>query len=246
MAARSVGSFRLAKGNSGMKYSIIDSPDFALLQVVLEPGENFVAESGAMVAKDVSIDIETSLRGGLLGAAKRKFLGGESLFQNTFRARAPGQRLFLSAGAEGDLRAQKLAIGESFFLQSGAYVGHFGDELQIDTKFGGVRGFFSGVGLFMLRIQGPGTVFYGSYGAIHQVDLQGETYTVDTGHIVGFTQTLDYRVRAFGGFKGLFLSGEGLVADFQGTGTVYVQTRNAAGLAAFLHPFRRVKPKAGN
>jgi len=229
-----------------MNYTILDSPDFALLQVVLDTSETFVAESGAMVAKDVGIDITTSLRGGLLGAAKRKFLGGESLFQNTFTARTSGQRLFLAAKAEGDLRARKLGVGESFFLQSGAYVGHSGSDLKIDTKFGGVRGFFSGVGLFILRIEGPGTVFYGSYGAIHEVELHGENYTVDTGHIVAFTQTLDYRVRAFGGFKGLFLSGEGLVADFHGTGTVYVQTRNAAGLAAFLHPFRRIKAKAGN
>jgi uncharacterized protein (TIGR00266 family) len=226
-----------------MEHTIIDSPDFALLQVVLEPGESIVAESGAMVAKDVGISIDTSLRGGLFGAAKRKLLGGESLFQNTFTSNAPRQRLFLAAGSEGDLRGRTLKAGESFFLQSGAYVAHHGQGLKLDTKFGGVRGFFSGVGLFMLRIEGPGTVFYGSYGALHEVELRNQNYTVDTGHIVGFTENLDYRVRTFGGFKGLFLSGEGLVADFQGSGTIYVQTRDAAGLAAFLHPYRPVKSR---
>lgn len=226
-----------------MEYNIIDSPDFALLQIVLDTGERIVAESGAMVAKDVGLNIETSMRGGLWGAAKRKLLGGESLFQNTFTSGAPRQRLFLAAGAEGDLKARTLRAGESFFLQSGAYVAHFGEQLKIDTKFGGLRGFFSGVGLFMLRIEGPGIVFYGSYGALHEVELRGQNYTVDTGHIVAFTETLDYRVRPFGGFKGLFLSGEGLVADFQGSGSVFIQTRNAAGLAAFLHPYRPVKTK---
>jgi uncharacterized protein (TIGR00266 family) len=227
-----------------MKYEILDSPDFAMLQVVLDAGEVIVAESGAMVAKDTQIEIETNMRGGLLGAAKRKLLGGESLFQNTFTSRAPGQRLYLSAPSEGDLKARQLAPGESLFLQSGAYVAHSGAELVIDTKFGGLKSFFSGVGFFMLRIQGPGLVFYGSYGALHEVTVGPEGYTVDTAHIVAFTEGLNYTVRAFGGFKGLFFSGEGLVCDFAGSGKVWVQTRNAAGLAAFLHPYRPVKAKS--
>lgn len=224
-----------------MKYEILDSPDFAMLQMTLDAGEKVVAESGAMVAHDAQIAIETSMRGGMLGAAKRKLLGGESLFQNTFTSRAAGQRVFFSAPSEGDLRSRQLGPGEEFFLTSGAYVAHVGDGLQIDTKFGGVKGFFSGVGVFMLRIVGPGTLFYGSYGAIHEAQVAGQGYTVDTGHIVGFTSGLSYSVRAFNGFKGLFFSGEGLVADFSGQGTVYVQTRNASSLASFLHPYRRVE-----
>ncbi len=224
-----------------MKYEILDSPDFALLQVTLDAGDRIVAESGAMVAQDSQINVETSMRGGLLGAAKRKLLGGESLFQNTFSSQAAGQRLYLAAGAEGDMRAEQLGPGEEFFMTSGAYIAHIGEDLVIDTKFGGVKGFFSGVGLFMLRIVGPGTVFYGSYGALHPVAVQDGGYTVDTGHIVGFTSGLSYKVRAFNGFKGLFFSGEGLVADFSGNGTVYTQTRNASSLVAFIHPFRPVK-----
>lgn len=224
-----------------MKYDILDSPDFALLQLTLNQGEQCVAESGAMVAKDSQIEVHTSMRGGLWGAAKRKLLGGESLFQNTFISHGQGQRLFLAGASEGDLRAQALQAGEEFFLTSGAYVAHLGSDLVIDTKFGGVKGFFSGVGVFMLRIVGPGTVFYASYGALHPVAIGAEGYTVDTGHIVGFESGVSYRVRPFNGFKGLFFSGEGLVADFSGRGTVYVQTRNASSLVSFLHPFRRVK-----
>lgn len=228
-----------------MNYEILDSPDFALLQITMDAGERVVAESGAMVAQDGQISVETSMRGGLLGAAKRKLLGGESLFQNTFTANAGSQRLYLAAASEGDLRAQELAPGEEFFLTSGAYVAHLGDELEIDTKFGGVKGFFSGVGLFMLRIVGPGTVFYGSYGALHPVEVGAEGYTVDTGHIVGFTHGLSYKVRAFNGFKGLFFSGEGLIAEFDGQGTVFAQTRNASSLVSFIHPFRPVKRDNG-
>lgn len=224
-----------------MKYEILDSPDFALLSVTLEAGEKIVSESGAMVAMDTEIDMKTSMRGGMLAAAKRKLMGGESLFQNTYTSRAAGQRVFFAPPAEGDMRARQLAPGEVFFLQSGAYVAHIGDELVLDSKWAGVKSFFGGVGLFMLKLVGPGTVFYASYGAIHEVNVGSAGYTVDTGHVVGFTDGVQFGVRPFGGFKGLFFSGEGLVCNFTGSGTVFVQTRNAQGLAAFLHPFRSVK-----
>ncbi len=227
-----------------MQHQLIDTPDFGMLQVTFDqPGEKIVSESGAMVAMDTAIQMQTSMRGGLLAAAKRKLLGGESLFQNTFTATAPGQRLFLAPGPEGDLRAMNLAPGQSFFLQSGAYVAHVGDQLVLDTKFGGVKGFFGGAGLFMLKVTGPGTVYYCAYGALHEVDVPPEGYTIDNAHLVGFTEGLQYNVRKFGGFRGLFFSGEGLVCDFSGQGRIYLQTRNAGSLAAFLHPFRPVKAK---
>ncbi|KIG12543.1 DUF124 domain-containing protein [Enhygromyxa salina] len=227
-----------------MQHQLIDTPDFGMLQVTFDqPGEVIVAESGAMVAMDSGIDMKTSMRGGLLAAAKRKLLGGESLFQNTFTAGGAGQRLYLAPGPEGDLRAMNLQAGQSFFLQSGAYVAHVGDQLNLDTKFGGVKGFFGGAGFFMLRVTGPGTVYYCAYGALHEIDVPPEGYTIDNEHLVGFTEGLQYNVRKFGGMRGLFFSGEGLVCDFSGQGKIYLQTRNAGALAAFLHPFRPVQSK---
>ncbi len=228
-----------------MQHQLIDTPDFGMLQITFEqPNETIVAESGAMVAMDTGINMQTSMRGGLLAAAKRKMLGGESLFQNTFTASGPGQRLFLAPGPEGDLRAMNLAPGQSFFLQSGAYVAHVGEQLVLDTKFGGVKGFFGGAGFFMLKVTGPGTVYYCSYGALHEIDVPPEGYTIDNDHLVGFTEGLEYNVRKFGGFRGLFFSGEGLVCDFSGQGKIYLQTRNAGALASFLHPFRPVQSKS--
>jgi uncharacterized protein (TIGR00266 family) len=225
-----------------MRYEVLDAPDFGLLKVTFErAGEHIVAESGAMVAMDTKIKTETSMRGGMLAAAKRKMLGGESLFQNTFTAEADGQRLFLAAPAEGDLRALQLGPGQNYFMQSGAYLAHVG-ELQLDTKWGGVKSFFGGIGFFMLRVTGPGTVFYSSYGAIHVVNVNG-TYTCDTGHIVGFSPELTYNIRKFGGYKGLFFSGEGLVCEFSGQGQLLLQTRNASTLAGFLQPYRPVRSR---
>jgi uncharacterized protein (AIM24 family) len=62
--------------------------------------------------------------------------------------------------------------------------------------------------------------------------------------MVAFTSGLQYNVRKLGGLKSLFLSGEGLVCDFQGRGRLWLQTRNPGALATFLHPFRPVKAKS--
>ncbi|HTM46218.1 MAG TPA: TIGR00266 family protein [Polyangiaceae bacterium] len=225
-----------------MRHEIIDAPDFGMVKIAFEAaGETVVAESGAMVAMSADLQIQTTMRGGLLAAAKRKLLGGESIFQNTFSASAAGQELYLAPAPEGDLKMIELAAGQSFFLQSGAYVAHVGQELKLDTKWGGVKSFFSGVGFFMLKITGPGRLFYASYGAIHEVEIGAAGYTADTGHIVGFSEGVNYSVRPFNGFKGLFFSGEGLVCDFKGHGKLYLQTRNPSSLAGFLQPFRPVK-----
>src|SRR5690606_41302800 len=111
------------------------------------------------------------------------------------------------------------------------------------TCGGGRVWFFGGVGCFMRRVVGPGSLFYSPYGAVHEVTVGAGGYTCDTGHIVGFTDGLEYHVRPFAGFKGLFFSGEGLVCDFEGRGSLFVQTRKAPSLAAFLLPFRPVQQR---
>lgn len=227
-----------------MRHRIIDSPDFAMLEVTFDqPGEQIVAEAGAMVSMSTDLKLETKMRGGLLSAAKRKLLGGETLFQNTFTCTQPGQTLMLAPASEGDLQHRRLEAGQSLFLQSGNYVAHVGEQMVLDTKWGGVKSFFSGVGLFILKLTGPGEVFFNCYGAMREVHLQPpQTYVVDTGHIVAFTDGLQYNIeRMAKNWKGLFFSGEGLVAHFHGTGSVIMQTRNASSLAAFLEPYRPQK-----
>jgi uncharacterized protein (TIGR00266 family) len=225
-----------------VKHTILQKPDFGLLRVEFEAaGESMVAESGAMVARSTGVQMKTSMRGGLLGAAKRKLLGGESLFLNTFTSSAPGETLYLAAAPEGDLVHQRIEAGRPLFVQSGSYLAG-GPGVQIDTKWQGLRGFFSGEGLFLLKIGGEGDVFLSSYGGIHEVDVS-RGYVCDTGHVVAFTDGLDYRVRSVSGLKGLFFSGEGLVCEFSGNGRLWIQTRNPASLAMFLHPFRRVQQR---
>src|SRR5215208_1332092 len=87
-----------------MHHELLQKPDFTLIRVTFDHGgEQMLAEPSAMVAKDSGVEMKTAIQGGILAAAKRKMLGGESVFQNTFTATAPGQRLYLAPGPEGDV-----------------------------------------------------------------------------------------------------------------------------------------------
>jgi len=222
-----------------MKHEIRNGPDFASLHLTLDEGDQVVTEAGAMMGMSGAISLETNMKGGLGGAFKRA-LGGESMFLNTYTATGSGQRLDLAPSSPGSVVHLGLA-GNAVMMQSGAYMAST-TGVEVDSKWQGAKGFFSGEGLFLLRCSGDGDLWISSYGAIHQVDVSG-SYVVDTSHIVGFDEGLTYSVRKGGGMKSLFLSGEGLVCEFTGSGRLWIQTRNAPALASFLHPFRPVKSK---
>jgi uncharacterized protein (TIGR00266 family) len=224
-----------------MPYEIKSAPDFAIIDFTLADGESVVSESGAMVSMSSNVKMKTEARGGILAAAKRKLLGGESIFQNTYTAEGGEGRVMLAPGSPGDIMAFDLEAGKSLMIQSSAYVAATPD-VTLDTKWGGAKGFFSGVGMFLLKATGPGTVFVACYGATYPKKCDGQ-YVVDTDHIVAFEESVTYSISKVGGIKSLFFGGEGLVAKFSGTGMIYAQTRSPSSLAAFLHPYRPVKQK---
>lgn len=229
-----------------MRDIIKHNPDFGAVQITFDqPGEQVITESGAMVARDTAIEMKTNLQGGLGGALKRKLLGGESLFQNTFTATQPGQTLWFAPASEGHVECIDMQPGMEIFLQSGAYLAST-PGIVLDTKWQGAKGFFSG-GLFLLKASGQGKLWFSSYGGLHALDIgtQYHGYICDNTHMIAFTQGLQYNVTKLGGLKSLFLSGEGLVCNFQGRGRLWLQTRNPGSLAAFVHPFRRVQSNNG-
>ena len=147
--------------------------------------------------------------------------------------------VYLAPASPGDILELDLEAGRTLMVQSSCYLAST-PEVTLDTKWGGAKGFFSGTGLFLLKLTGPGRVWITSFGAMAKQDVELQ-YVVDTGHIVAFEETLEYRISKVGGLKSLFFSGEGLVARFSGTGALYVQTRDPGKLASLLHPFRPVE-----
>lgn len=175
-----------------MQVDIRYSPSFALGVITLPPGGEVKAEAGAMTSMSGGVEIETKAQGGVLKGLKRSVLGGESFFINTFTAPSGGE-LTVAPTLPGDIVHMPAGDGGATMVQSGSWLAA-DPSVQVDTKWGGARTFFSGEGLFLLRCTGGGDMIVSSFGAIERRDLaQGEVLKIDTGHIVAFGERIATR-----------------------------------------------------
>ncbi|MFO7821792.1 MAG: TIGR00266 family protein [Lentisphaeria bacterium] len=217
-----------------MRYEMECRPDYGFITVTVPGGETLKLESSAMATMDTNINMKTKFKGGF-----GRMMTGESIFINEFTAEGGDGRIGIAPAAPGDVEHVYLE-NETIFLQNSAYVAS-GMNVEVATKWQGfMKGFFSGEKLFLIKCSGQGDLWFSTYGAMTEVDVDGE-YVVDTGHIVAFTDGLDYNVSSVGGYKSLFFSGEGLVCRFRGAGKVWVQTRQVPALGSWIHPYRPKK-----
>lgn len=215
-----------------MQVEITGGPAFAYAEVTVPPGGAVRLEGGAMAMTRGDIEIVTSTQGGFMRGLKRS-LGGESFFVNDFSSKTGGM-VGLAAVLPGDLVHVDLT-GQDLMVQSGSWIAS-DTSVDVDSKWGGAKGFFSGAGLVLLRCSGQGDLLVSSYGGMRAMVLApGEKVTIDTGHIVAFDSSVQYTVRRAGSWKTTFLSGEGLVTDFTGPGRVWLQTRNSSELVMWLN-----------
>ncbi|WP_165072403.1 TIGR00266 family protein [Paludisphaera rhizosphaerae] len=220
-----------------MDYEITCEPTYSVLEIDLKPGESVVAESGAMAWMTPNLRVETSTRGGLMAGLKRKVMGGESLFQNTYTADHGPGRVAFAPGSAGDVVAYELR-GE-LLLERGAYLAS-SPGVRLDTRWQGLKGMFS-EGLFTLHASGTGLLFFGAYGAVYEIDVDGE-YIVDSGFAVAWEPSLQYRVTRARRVRS-FLFSDQLLIRFSGRGRLWVQSRSPQAFANWVHPFRPVKQK---
>jgi uncharacterized protein (TIGR00266 family) len=208
--------------------------------VSLQPGEEIVSESGAMmfVSGDISMDVE--MPGGLAGGLKRKVLAGESLFLTRYHANGSGA-VGITGPFPGSIRQHELH-GE-IICERHAYLGHHG-AVEIESAFAqrlgmGIRG--GGEGFFLQRLTGSGTVWLHGGGDFVDFDLAaGQRLVVDTGCMVMVEPSVRYEVKMQEGFKKALFGGEGLfLVHMTGPGHVTLQT------LPFSRTARRVLQAAG-
>ena len=220
-----------------MQVDIRFSPSFAIAVLTIPAGGEIKAEAGAMTSMSGGVEIETKAQGGVMAGLKRSVLGGESFFINTFRAPQGGR----AHGRARRCPATSCTCRSTPRRRSWCSPGHGSRRstgVQVDTKWGGAKTFFSGEGLFLLRCTGAGR----HAGVELRRDRAAPArrparcYKIDTGHIVAFEEGIGYEVNKVGGWKSTLLSGEGLVATFTGPGTLWMQTRSPADFIGWLIP----------
>ncbi len=179
------------------------------------------------------ITMETEFAGGFVAACLRKFLGGETLFVNRFSNRTrESMTLVLTQSIVGDI-ANITLRDDAICFQPGAYIAHIGD-IRTGVHWAGLSSWLAGEGLFKLKLQGKGTVFFGAYGGILKQTLSSEGLVVDSGHMVAYQPTVRMKIGMATGIFGSVTSGEGLVNRLSGEGIIYLQSRSIDGLVRFL------------
>lgn len=205
----------------------ISGTDTQVLEIALLPGQGISAEPGAMVYKDNFVQMNTKM-GGLLSGIKRA-VSGENFFVTQFdnKGQYP-QCLGLTAAYPGTIVPLDLKKENgSFLCQRGAFLCGEKDtvvSVAFTRRIGAA--FFGKEGFVLQKLSGNGMAFIHGGGSIIKRELQpGETIQVDTGCLVGFSNTVNYDIQLTGGVSNTLFGGEGVfLAKMTGPGTVYIQS----------------------
>ncbi len=234
MIPLSVNQDLLYRGLNIVSYEIRYKPAFAAVFVTLNPGEQIIAEAGAMTSMDAALSMKTEFSGGFFSALLRKFFGGESLFVNRFQNKTQKPlTVVFTQSLIGDIECVKLT-GNALCLQPGAYIAS-DPNIQLGVRWAGFASWFAGEGLFKLKVSGSGKVFFGAYGGISQQSVSGE-FIVDNSHLVAYSPNIKMSIGLSGGIFSSIASGEGFVNRLKGKGVIYLQSRSLSGLVSFLRP----------
>ncbi len=217
-----------------MSFDIKCRPEFALLTVEVPERKKLFVEASAMAWMSSNMKMRALFKGGL-----RRFISKESLFISEFEAQGFAGEVAIAPGPSGDIGHLSLN-NQTVYISSSSYVAHT-EGVSYETKFQRLsQGLLSGAGWFLIKMVGTGDVWFNSYGAIESLDVS-DNLTIDNGHIVAFTEGVEYDIVRLGGYKSLLFSGEGFVCKFRGQGKVFIQTKKPASLIAWANAYRPVK-----
>ncbi|KAE8322258.1 tryptophan RNA-binding attenuator protein-like domain-containing protein [Aspergillus sergii] len=211
---------------NGGSYRISHRDTNSVLTMQLAMGCPIEAKPGAMVA--MSGDI--SLRGTVKFGLAKMVAGGMTSSIYT----GPGE-ILLAPPFLGDIIVLRMDGSERWKVGKDAFLAKTSGVEKDYKSQGMTKAVFSGEGFIIYHMSGVGLVWLQSFGAIIKKDIpEGKTYLVDNGYIVAWNCKYKIERAASGGLLSAFSSSEGLACKFEGPGTVYLQTRNAAAFAAHL------------
>ena len=224
----------------------IHGEEMQYVEIELDPQEGVVAESGSFMMMENGLEMSTifgdgsNQSEGVLGklfSAGKRLLTGESLFMTVFTNHSQQKRkVSFASPYPGSIIPIDLAEkGGKFICQKDAFLcaaKGVSVGIEFSKKLG--RGFFGGEGFIMQKLEGDGMAFVHAGGTVcKKVLAAGDTLKVDTGCLVGFSQTVNYDIEFVGGIKNTVFGGEGLFfATLQGPGTVYIQSLPFSRLAS--------------
>jgi uncharacterized protein (TIGR00266 family) len=233
--------------------SVADDIDFEIkgqelqfLEIELDPGESAVAEAGAFVWKDATVEMTTvfgdgssggggGFMGKLLGAGKR-LVTGESLFTTVFTHTGQGKaRVAFASPTPGSILPLNLGqLGGQLICQKDSFLAAArGVSIGVFFQKRVMTGLFGGEGFIMQKLEGDGWVFVQMGGTLVERELApGEELHIETGCLAAYTPSVDFDLVMAGGVKSVLFGGEGLFfARLRGPGKVWIQSLPFSRLA---------------
>ncbi len=234
------------KRTDEIEFKIFGS-EMQFVEIELDPGESAVAEAGAMMYKDSSIQMQTIFGDGsasgsgggfmdkLMGAGKR-LLTGESLFMTVFTHQGQGKaHVAFGAPFPGNIIPVGLnTVNGTLVCQKDSFLcAAKGVSIGVHFQRKILTGLFGGEGFIMQKLQGDGMVFMHAGGTVVERTLRaGEVLHVDTGCIVALDADVDFDIQQAGGIKSALFGGEGLFfATLRGPGRIWLQSLPFSRLA---------------
>lgn len=212
---------------------LIGSNSFRMLKVNLATNQSITVEPGAMASQHAQIQVATEMNGNIFSALGSKIFGGESFFINHYTNRSSQMAtLHITQPTPGDIFEKQLN-GETIFIEAGAFIART-SGIRSETVWAGITSLFAGEGLFRLKYSGYGTLWFGSYGAVFEKELDGDLI-VDSGHLIAYPPHMKLKLKLAGGLFSSFFSKEGFVLKISGKGKIILQTRSVKGLADWLN-----------
>lgn len=219
--------------------------EMQFVEIELDPGESAIAEAGAMMYKDVTVQLSTIFGDGsqqnasfmdkLLGAGKR-LLTGESLFMTVFTHQGAGKaRVAFAAPFPGNIIPLSLTtVGGRLICQKDSFLcAAKGVSIGIAFQKKILTGLFGGEGFIMEKLEGDGMIFMHAGGTVVERTLEaGEVIHVDTGCVVAYQDSIDFDIQQVGGIKSILFGGEGVFfATLRGPGRIWLQSLPFSRLA---------------
>lgn len=220
-----------------MRYSVYGD-DFQILLIELAPGEEILAEAGAMVYMTDNVKMEAKFSGGLKGVIKRALVR-ESIALVSYTPLGGIGYVAFSLPFPGKIVAYDVT-NTPIILQKDAFIA-MQPTVQFDIAFQKKLGaiLFGGEGLILEKFSGHGIVFFGAAGQIVEMYLQpGQVLKVSTGKVVGWEASVEYDIQRAGDIKTMLFGGEGIfVTTLRGPGRVWIQSTSLREIAASLLPY---------
>ena len=207
--------------------------EMQFVEIELDPGESAIAEAGALMFKDSTVQMDTVFGDGrhegqgggfmdkLMSAGKR-VITGESLFATLFTHTGNGKaKVAFAAPYPGTVIPMKLdQHGGKLICQKDSFLaGARGVQVGVHFQRKVMTGLFGGEGFIMQKLEGDGWVFVHAGGCV-----------------VAYHAGVDMDVRRVAGLKSMFFGGEGVfLATLTGPGKVWLQSLPFSRLAGRMY-----------